>query len=208
MKKRTFIIIIVILVLVGVFFLLILPKIKKGKKEKYQESPEEQKEVNIKRQKAGKPKIVWTNDNFPLKIGSKGQKVTEWQEFLGLTGKAADGLFGGGTETLTKKKLGKNTVSKAEFDKYSIGMVKRKDTFPLTLGATGWNVVGLQGYLKKIGVYTGDVTGVYNNKTLVATKKAFGGASRITEGNFEAYGMDKITRYDVNFFDRYKTQWV
>lgn len=39
----------------------------------------------------GKPSIVWRNDSFPLSIGSKGQNVSDLQQFLGVV---VDGYFG------------------------------------------------------------------------------------------------------------------
>jgi hypothetical protein len=65
-------------------------------------------------------RIVYTNDDFPLGIGSKGERVEELQQAIKDMGVdiAVDGYFGCQTSCLTKALFGKDTFNESDFNEF------------------------------------------------------------------------------------------
>ena len=79
--------------------------------------------------------VISAGDNFPLKKGSKGARVTQVQSLLLKIDKkllpkfGADGDFGSETEEAISKILGKKTIdSQADIDRLNV--IYNKKTFP------------------------------------------------------------------------------
>ena len=105
------------LAVVGVYF--VYEYFKKSKKKQEPLAPQVDPILDM-----GRPTSVVRNDNYPLRKGSRGRKVSALQQWLLKIDKkllpkyGADGDFGGETEAAVLKVLGKKSVdSDADFDR-------------------------------------------------------------------------------------------
>lgn len=123
MAKNTNKIIAGVIAIVGVYYIV---RYYKGKKDSPIPSPEPTPEPTP---------TPSAKDNFPLKKGSKGARVSQVQSILLKIDKSllpkfgADGDFGNETEAAVVKVLGKKSVdSQADIDRLNV--IYNKKTFP------------------------------------------------------------------------------
>ncbi len=109
---------------VGIYFIL------KYYMDKKKAQPKEEEPI-----KPSDAPVISAGDNFPLKKGSRGARVTQVQSiFLKIDKKllpkfGADGDFGSETEEAISKILGKKTIdSQADIDRLNV--IYNKKTFP------------------------------------------------------------------------------
>lgn len=88
----------------------------------------------------GSPAPTWIAEAFPLRKGMYGETIKKLQSKLGIS---ADGKFGNGTEGAVMKRLGKTSVSEADYNKIvnpvtvTIGGGSNFENLKKNLGTTG-----------------------------------------------------------------------
>ncbi len=138
------------------------------------------------------------NDAWPLKRGSKGDRVKLLQIYVGVT---PDGVFGPGTEAATKTAFGKTIIDKNDLSAVIVPLEKmpaspqrstnaQGNFFPLNTTATGYFVRLFQ-LAAKISV-----DGKFGNQSATAATNLFGSAS-VTKPQLQALVSNRF--FDTTF---------
>lgn len=180
MKKSVLIIIIVAAILLVLFFAVVLKKRKEAQEAAANGSDDNTKTIYTNTGGGGTPAptpapTVARDDSWPLKKGSKGERVKLLQVYLG--GLTPDGDFGAKTEAAVKVAFGKSTVEKNDLQpnvlRFNAVANREKSVnpqgnfFPLMNGTVGF-------FVKMFQLGAGiAITGKYGNAEIAAAKKYF-----------------------------------
>jgi len=133
-----------------------------------------------------KPSINWRDDSFPLSLGSKGGRVREVQKYSNNVCGArlsVDGVWGYITDAAVKSCIKLSSIGEIYYKSNLVNL------FPLKYGDNNEKICKLQLYLKKMGNDI-DLNCKFDDKTLVAFKEQFQGASKMYQATYEALNIE------------------